>query len=143
MSEPKIVLNGARVTSLLVRAPNAVELSLVQARVFVATPAGDAEWVFEATLTFEGVTALDVASAGGALLGDADTIGDGALVLVGGEAEVMVETGAALGIERAELHLSPSGARLAVRATGATVKLGRGHRVSEAPLAMPAPASPR
>ena len=158
MTEPKISLNGARLGQIVVRAPGTADLALAHARVYVPTPAGDAEWIFEASLRFTGVTRIDARSArgatDGALLGEEDVLRDAALIMAGeasgacgasgatveGDAAPIVESGVELRIVRAELGLTPSGASLTVHASSAMVTLGRGHRVSEAPPAAP-PAS--
>jgi hypothetical protein len=148
MTEPKIVLNGARLGQIVVRAPGTADLALAHARVYVTTPTGDAEWVFDASLRFTGVTRIDARSAGdGALLGEDDVLRDAALIMaaeesgasgasgatVEGDAAPIVESDVELRIVRADLGLAPSGASLSIHASSATVTLGRGHRVSEAP----------
>ena len=155
MTEPRFVLNGARLAQFVVRAPGTADLAFANARVHVPTPTGDAEWVFEATLRFTGVTQIDARGGGegtGAILGEDDTLRDSALIMaagagagdasegreaVGGAAAPIVETGVELRIVRAELGLAPSGASLTVHASSATITLGRGHRVSEAPPLAP------
>ena len=153
MTEPRIVLNGARLAQIVVRAPGTADLAFAHARVYVPTPTGDAEWVFEATLRFTGVTQIEARGGGegtGAILGEEDTLRDAALIMaagagdpsdgreaVAGAAAPIVETGVELRIVRAELGLAPSGASLTVHASSATVTLGRGHRVSEAPPVAP------
>jgi hypothetical protein len=159
MTEPKIVLNGARLGPIVVRAPGTADLALAHARVYVPTPTGDAEWIFEASLRFTGVTRIDArGAAGGALLGEDDVLRDAALIMAGeesgasdasdatdatgeGEAAPIVESGVELRIVRAELGLGPSGGSLTVHASSARITLGRGHRVSEAPP-VAAPAGP-